>query len=140
MTRQQDYATRQVAAEIVRERAAQDEKWGEQNHPLGTGGKFYAQNAEWARAVCDAKMKRGAVTWADILREEYYEMLAEDDPVRVREEAVQLAAVATAIVEYIDRTEEARAASKADYEAGLIGGIRSEERASGLANEGADLG
>ena len=47
----------------------------------------------------------GEGTWADILREEYFEALAETDPARLRVELIQVAAVAVAWVEAIDRAE-----------------------------------
>ena len=40
-----------VLQEIGRERIAQDAKWGEQNHPDGTG-EMYARDAENARFRC----------------------------------------------------------------------------------------
>jgi malonyl CoA-acyl carrier protein transacylase len=43
------------------------------------------------------------VTWEHILTEEHYEAMAEEDPTRLREELIQVAAVAVAWVEAIDR-------------------------------------
>jgi hypothetical protein len=48
------------------------------------------------------------VTWAHILTEEFYEALAEADPEKLREELVQVAAVAVAWVECLDRMRRGR--------------------------------
>lgn len=88
------------------EREAQDRKWGEQNHPDGTGPDGNrAAMAALARATCQEAAERGAVTWHHILREEVYEALAEDDPAKLRTELIQVAAVAQAWAEAIDRRE-----------------------------------
>jgi hypothetical protein len=93
---------RRVLAEVERERGQQDEKWGEQNHADGTG-EDYAELAEAARAQCDSAARVGAVTWRHILLEEVCEAAAEADPRKLREELLQVAAVAVAWVEAIDR-------------------------------------
>jgi len=95
----------QVVDEIRRERNRQDVKWGEQNHPDGTGSGApdAAFEARRARNACQHAAKRGAVTWRHILREEFAEAMAEDDPTALRAELVQVAAVAVAWVEAIDR-------------------------------------
>ena len=48
-------------------------------------------------------MESGAHSWDAILLEEVFEALAESDPVRRRAELVQVAAVAAAEIEAIDR-------------------------------------
>lgn len=89
--------------EVRDERAAQDEKWGKQNHPSGTGWKYQQLEAFAARARCDDNAEMGTLTWFDILREEFWEAAAEEDADRLREELIQVAAVAVAWVEAIDR-------------------------------------
>ena len=42
-------------------------------------------------------------TWDTIFREEVYEALSEIDPVKMRAELIQAAAVAVAMIEHIDR-------------------------------------
>jgi len=91
-------------SEVRDERARQDAKWGEQNHPNGTGLYQQEAAAERARLVCDLNFRNGKGTWADILREEFAEALAEKDPYRLRAELIQVAAVAVAWVEAIDRS------------------------------------
>lgn len=91
-----------VLQEILNERDRQDRKWGEQNHPNGTGSHS-RELADQARDECDDAFKAGQGTWRHVLLEEVYEAFAESDPRRLREELVQVAAVATAWVEAIDR-------------------------------------
>lgn len=103
-----------VLYEVSRERGRQDEKFGEQNHPdgTGTGGGFALVNGlPWDFAALASRAKHhaayraelGTLTWADVLLEEVFEALAEDDPVKLRAELVQVAAVAVAHIEAIDR-------------------------------------
>ena len=92
-----------VCREVVSERVRQDIKWGEQNHEDGTGlttDKFCADNA---KRICDHLASRGLVTFRDILHEEVCEAFAETDPAKLRAELIQVAAVAVAWVEAIDR-------------------------------------
>lgn len=106
-----------VLAEIGVERDAQDEKWGEHNHPDGTGPNLpllygskmpsFSDLANSARTITDLRAKLGKLTWADILLEEVFEALAEDDATKLRTELVQVSAVATAWVEAIDRRNSA---------------------------------
>lgn len=96
---------------VAAERGRQDNQWGEQNHPDGTAADFTARAMrDSARVVCESKAKRGALTWADVLDEEYWEARAETDPARLRAELVQVAAVAVAWIEAIDRRTGARPA------------------------------
>ena len=101
-----------VAREVIQERLNQVEKWGEQNHPDGTGpdGMWmaifrhdFAHCATIAKLQVDHDANRGTSTYAGILLEEVFEALAEDNPARLREELIQVAAVAVAWVEAIDR-------------------------------------
>lgn len=106
--------------DVHAERLRQDEKWGEQNHPDGTGPRSRPLH-DWgissARAetlatlftdATDAAAKRGEVTWRHILLEEVFEALAEADPAKLRTELIQVAAVATQWAEAIDRREDAQ--------------------------------
>lgn len=110
-----------VLSDIAAERARQDAKWGEQNHPDGTGPgtateafgitmpytRFdfwsFPELCEHFREFCQANFAQQRGTWADVLLEEVFEALAEDDPALLRAELVQVAAVAAAWVEAIDR-------------------------------------
>lgn len=106
-----------VLGEVAGERARQDAKWGEQNHPNGTGDQVYMPKmaadplhrvsfgtlAYAARRWTDAEAIYGRVTYAQILLEEVGEALAEDSEARLRAELIQVAAVAVAWVEKLDR-------------------------------------
>lgn len=106
-----------VLAEVAAERARQNTKWGEQNHPDGTGpeerplwisgasGRMTALDlAEVAKLSTDSLARRGEVAWTDILLEEVFEALAEVDHSKLRAELIQVAAVAVQWAEAIDRT------------------------------------
>lgn len=124
-----DPTTVRVLIQVGDERAKQDTKWGEQNHPDADavilarldGGDAYADPAAvaWrladehgiptaarAKFICRAKARRGEVTWADILTEEVAELvesIVTRDPATIRGELTQVAAVAVAWIEAIDR-------------------------------------
>lgn len=91
-----------VLEQVRGERYAQHVKWGEQNHPDGTS-MAYAGHAAAFRSLCDRRHNDGTGTWLDILLEEVYEAATESDPQALRTELVQVAAVAVAWVEAIDR-------------------------------------
>jgi hypothetical protein len=102
-------------ADVAAERRRQDAKWGPQNHPDGTGPDVpyrplpaydMTEAAVAARDRCKANGP-GEDNWRDILTEEIYEAYAEDDPQALRAELVQVAAVAVAWIEAIDRRQAA---------------------------------
>ena len=99
--------TDKIFEEIRAERQRQDEKFGEQNHPMlglpftqkymqklleSSAEKFEEHNAE-------SQYK----SWYSILEEEICEAFAETKPEKQRKEMIQVAAVAVAIIEYLDR-------------------------------------
>jgi hypothetical protein len=92
-----------ILDEISQERDRQLAKWGEQRHPDDTGGGFLAAAAHNARNTCQqaAKFVRGGPGWRLILAEEVAEAFAESDRVKLRDELVQVAAVAVAWIEDI---------------------------------------
>jgi NTP pyrophosphatase (non-canonical NTP hydrolase) len=74
-----------VLAEVKTERQRQDAKWGEQNHdPFAYLAILTEEVGEAAQAAVQARFEGG-------------------DPARFRHEIVQVAAVAVAIVECVDR-------------------------------------
>lgn len=94
---------RSILAEVLAERERQDARFGEQNHPDGTGSERDAFRAHLARGMYTLKARRGRLTWADVLREEFYEAVSETDPTRLRAELIQVAAVSVAWIAAIDR-------------------------------------
>jgi hypothetical protein len=91
-----------VLTEIAAERRRQDDRWGEQNHPDGTG-IWYADRAAAERTRTNNAAADGTLTFRHVLAEEVAEAFAEDDPAKLRAELVQVAAVAAAWIEAIDR-------------------------------------
>ena len=94
-----------IAGEIAAERRRQVARWGRQDHPsIGpAGSEPFGPVADRWRAINDARMETGAHSWDAILLEEVFEALVESDPARRRAELVQVAAVAAAEIEAIDR-------------------------------------
>ncbi|MFJ4925338.1 hypothetical protein [Streptomyces sp. NPDC088736] len=104
MTTNPMITTDRVLQEVLVERVRQDETWGEQNHPDGTGVTAEQQKlADNARAMCQQAFAEGRGDWAHVLFEEVREALAESDPAKLRAELIQVAAVACVWVESIDR-------------------------------------
>jgi hypothetical protein len=99
-----------VMRHVAKERFRQHSLWGRQDLPDGTGGQQDYIECRMYKKVCDMAHKFGMLTWRDILREEVFEALAEKDPVRLKTELLQVAAVAVAWVEKLDR--EAKATAK----------------------------
>lgn len=109
--------TRAVLAEVHAERIRQDAKWGQQNHPTWFPGDlvdvtFHHRQAEMWKALNDQRVNTANAAgcssdrnsaWDGVLLEEVFEALAESDPVARRAELVQVAAVAVAAIEHIDR-------------------------------------
>lgn len=92
-----------VAAEIVEERQRQVKKFGEQHHPDGRlSTEVDRALCVAARDACDRAAANGTLSWRHILEEELFEALAETDPVKLRAELIQVAAVCAAWVEDID--------------------------------------
>lgn len=100
-----------ISREVFRETDQQLVKWGVQDHPMGTGptltfthlpvGSHYLHAVdfeEWARDRTDDSAKRGDVTYEKILTEEFAEAIAEDDPVKLEAELIQVAAVAVSMI------------------------------------------
>jgi hypothetical protein len=93
------------------ERSRQFAKWGPQHHPDGTGsclpfqlvgGLSYGLMEKRARDNCNLNAEYHDGTWADILLEEVFESLAEENLTLLRKELTQVAAVAVAWIEDID--------------------------------------
>lgn len=96
-------AMQRVLMDVETERLRQHEKWGEQNHPDGTGWPLSEDSARRARAECDQAAKAGKLTYRHIADEEIAEAYAESDPLKLRAELIQTAAVFVAWAETIDR-------------------------------------
>jgi len=108
-----------VLLAVAEERQQQDAKWGQQDHRDGCprlldreGGCSPQQlaydleipTAGRARLLCQIAFARGQGHWSAILQEEVSEAVAAiGDDAALRRELVQVAAVAVAWIEAIDR-------------------------------------
>lgn len=116
--------TKSVLKEVERERVNQLEKHGDPMLPLGTGpGRIFfdlpvnehgTATAEdlvaWAKRrkrAASIQYGNGTVTFEHVLTEEFTEVISEDNPVKLRHELIQLAAVAVAMVETMDLIDSA---------------------------------
>lgn len=99
-----------VYDKIKKERDRQDAKWGPQDHPSFTewaqGYGIPSEND--AKVACDAAFGVGQGTWSHILIEELAEAVFADNEQKRKEELIQVAAVAIAWIESIERNEKNR--------------------------------
>lgn len=105
----------QIMLEVAAERVSQDDKWGApKDVPNGTGadatllGYSFIELRNMVQSFVDTAAERHTSTMAAVLLEEVFEALAEDDDVRLREELVQVAAVAAKWVRIIDERKASR--------------------------------
>jgi len=89
--------------DVLAERQRQKKLHGVQTLPDGTGDSASDAMRSVAQMLCDQATRRGTLTWRDILREEVFEAFAETDRDKLREELIQVAAVAVQWIEAIDR-------------------------------------
>lgn len=113
--------TAAVVTDVLLERYRQNAKWGEQNHPDGTGPERHllahtginldlrtgTELANIFRARCQRNTPEGNDNWLHILLEEVFEAGAEQHPAALRAELIQIAAVVVAWAECIDRRSAA---------------------------------
>ena len=83
-----------ILLNILDELDRAEAKFPDQHLPGGTSSAMYAMAAEVAKYVCQRDHANGTVTWIDVLLEEVYEAAEEEDPVKLRAELVQVAAMA----------------------------------------------
>ncbi len=98
--------------EVALERVAQVSKWGEQSldlwdaldHPNPCVRASYEAELGSVKYLND--YSGGGYDWYSVLMEEVYEAFLEEDPDKQRQEFIQVAAVALAIINDIDRKKE----------------------------------
>lgn len=88
---------------VLKERQRQQEVWGDQVHPDGTGSPSQQSTAHMAKMACDQASARGDVTWCQILTEEVAEAFAEHDRTKLKQELLEAAAVILNWVTALDR-------------------------------------
>lgn len=91
------------AEAVDEERQRQLRTWGDQRHPMGTSGHNFKREADAARRACQAAARNDTVTWFHIMREEFWEAMAETDPVKLQRELIQVAAVCQAMIHDLSR-------------------------------------
>lgn len=104
VTQRQD--TLRVLWLVAAERQRQHARWGQQQLPDGTGGQLEELDRDHAQQLCQRATLAGQLTWRLVLEEEVAEALAETDPVALRAELIQVAAVAVQWVEALDRAQD----------------------------------
>jgi hypothetical protein len=92
----------EILEDIRVERQRQLETWGVQCLADGTSAD-YELTAVKAQKLCERQHKDGTLQWLTVLAEEFLEAAAETDPVKLRAELVQVAAVAVAWIEDLDK-------------------------------------
>lgn len=90
-----------VLAEVQTERLRQNVLWGIQDHADNTFPLAFDEDT--AKRICEKAFREGKGSWAHILFEEFCEVMCAKTVGDMREELIQLAAVATQWVEAIDR-------------------------------------
>lgn len=105
-----------IYGEISEEIQNQLDKWGVQNHPSLNNSllnqhpdhmtfAYEIPNASRVKSKVDFEAKEGTLTYAHIALEEFVEVVSEFDPVKRRQELVQLAAVCVSWISSMDRNE-----------------------------------
>ncbi len=96
-----------VLAEVRKERERQLSLWGDQDHPDHHPDfrhpEFDGMVLAMHREHYDRFSRENKLAWRHILSEEVAEVYAEDDPAKMRQELIQVAAVAVAWIEAMDR-------------------------------------
>lgn len=91
-----------IYEDVDYERDRQERKWGPQTWPNGTSAD-YKWIADAYRDACDEAAKAGLTSWHDILLEEVFEAMAEEDPEGLEKELIQTIAVAVNWIEDLRR-------------------------------------
>lgn len=92
-----------IFSEVAQELVKAEVKHGPQMHiPLGCGNRAFGTLSEYYKERTDIAFSHGRGTWMHIAREEAYETFAEDEPAKIRAEALQAAAMFIKIVQRCD--------------------------------------
>ena len=102
------FATQAVLDDIADERQAQHRQWGDQMLPMGTGNYVFGIMRDHYRTECQQAHADGKLTYQHILLEEVFEALAESDPLKLKDELIQVAAVVVKMIELINREQEGK--------------------------------
>lgn len=94
-----------IADDVWAERLRQIDKWGLQERPNGCDPARFDVPLLAARWEYEHHLAAGTLTWRHILLEEVMEVFAEPDDAndRIKEELVQVMAVAAAWIQHLER-------------------------------------
>lgn len=106
----------QIVKAISNEMWRQVQKWGVQQHPQYKNADVFAHNSDYitterAKELCDMRLGVDECSWQDILNEEVLEARDEaiklayghGNPQDLRDELIQVAAVAGSAIQSLDR-------------------------------------
>lgn len=94
-----------IANKVWDERKRQIAKWGLQHRPDGTNPRGWEFALLNARATYERNLVNGELTWVDILREEVFEAFAAPNTENLKEELVQVMAVAASWLQDLELSE-----------------------------------
>lgn len=103
-----------LLGKVGQEMQRQQDKWGEQNHPSWLLDDVFMiceehgieLSTDMAKGLCDERLDASVCSWQDILNEEVLEARDEainDNQEALKEELIQIAAVALSWVQSIER-------------------------------------
>ena len=107
-----EMATVNVVNDVLFEQIRARAKHGVQELPDGISPDRYTNELEEiAKHQTDSRARRGVLTWADVAREEWHELLNAKGAADRRMEAIQLAQVLVSWVEDMDKRDAAPGAA-----------------------------
>lgn len=96
-----------VFQQMLAERAHQIAKHGDKDHPDGVNQNLIPALMHIQELV-GVRQEIGAVSWVEILAEEFLEVATEPDPVKLKAELVQVATVCAAWIHWLERRDKHR--------------------------------
>jgi hypothetical protein len=93
-----------ILNEIDAERERQDKLWGPQNHCIKPNdlNNYFSLVSSWSKRNYALATSENRLTWYEVLKEEFDEVFATQDPEEQGKELIQLGAVAEHMIECID--------------------------------------
>lgn len=101
------YHQRIILEQVIQERKRQTEKWGIQNLPIIPPDEldYLKERLGYIRKINDFAAEDQKNTWYELMTEELLEAVTAGTPAQMREELIQLAALAVQAVEWVDRND-----------------------------------
>lgn len=98
-----------LLAEVAQQRTWQAHQYGSPDYPDGTGMHYQHQASDAYRRVTQLLLE-GKLTWADVLKQIHAEVLQQDEPAKLREQLIWLAAFVVGWADEIDKRPPATSA------------------------------